>query len=142
MRISDWSSDVCSSDLQSVVPALVLRGAEDWMVDDLFGAAPLEGATLLAARFPRAYIDPNRRLDDVDPALLEGIWPEPLNPGPKSTLGIGPFRPRTNVSGPLLAGPLSVATLNARIESSRRPHRPKLTTTPGTPRTNAEKSKS
>src|SRR3546814_4105823 len=49
-------------DFQSVVPALVLRGAEDWMVDDLFGAAPLEGATLLAARFPRAYIDPNRRL--------------------------------------------------------------------------------
>src|SRR3546814_9871511 len=36
-------------DFQTLVPALVLRGAEEWMVDDLFGAAPMEGATLLAA---------------------------------------------------------------------------------------------
>src|SRR3546814_18052644 len=85
MRISDWS-------FRRVLfrsPHQVLRGAEDWMVDDLFGAAPLEGASLLAARFPRAYIDPNRRLDDVDPVLLDGTWPEPLSPGPKSALGIG-----------------------------------------------------
>lgn len=113
-------------DFQTLVPALVLRGAEDWMVDDLFGAAPLEGATLLAARFPRAYIDPNRRLDDVDPQLVDGIWPEPLNPGPKSALGIGLFRHRTNDGGPLLAGPLSVAGLSARIERCWRPYRQKL----------------
>src|SRR3546814_9419416 len=30
----------------TLVPHQVLRGAEDWMVDDLFGAAPLEGASL------------------------------------------------------------------------------------------------
>lgn len=113
-------------DFQAVVPPLVLRGAEDWMVDDLFGEAPLEGATLLAARFPRAYIDPNRRLDDVDPALLDGIWPAPLNPGPKSALGIGLFRHRTNDGGPLLPGPLPVEALRARIERCWRPYRQKL----------------
>jgi hypothetical protein len=84
---------------------------------------PLEGAGLLAARFPRAYIDPNRRLDDVDPALIEGSWPQPLNPGPKSALGIGLFRHRTNDGGPLLAGPLTVERLNARIERCWRPYR-------------------
>ncbi|HMA13697.1 MAG: N-formylglutamate amidohydrolase [Bacteroidota bacterium] len=110
-------------DFETVVPRQVLRGAEDWMVDDLFAEAPLEGATLLAARFPRAYIDPNRRLDDVDPALLDGVWPEPLNPGPKSALGIGLFRHRTNDGGALLPGPLPVAALSARIERCWKPYR-------------------
>ncbi len=120
---SPHSGRVYPSDFETVVPELVLRGAEDWMVDDLFAAAPLEGAALLAARFPRAYIDPNRRLDDVDPALIEGAWPEPLNPGPKSALGIGLFRHRTNDGGPLLAGPLSADRLKARIERCWRPYR-------------------
>lgn len=110
------------ADFETVVPQAVLRGAEDWMVDDLFGAAPLEGASLLAARFPRAYIDPNRRLDDVDPGLLAGPWPEPLNPGPKSALGIGLFRHRSNDGGPLLPGPLPVEALCARIERCWRPY--------------------
>jgi N-formylglutamate amidohydrolase len=110
------------ADFATVVPHSVLRGAEDWMVDDLFGAAPLEGASLLAARFPRAYIDPNRRLDDVDPALLAGSWREPLNPGPKSALGIGLFRHRTNDGAPLLPGPLPVEALRARIERCWRPY--------------------
>lgn len=120
---SPHSGRVYPDDFETVVPHLVLRGAEDWMVDDLFAAAPLEGSTLLAARFPRAYIDPNRRLDDVDPALIDGTWPEPLNPGPKSALGIGLFRHRTNDGGALLAGPLTVGRLNARIERCWRPYR-------------------
>jgi len=114
------------ADFATRVTETVLRGAEDWMVDDLFAGAPLEGATLLAARFPRAYIDPNRRLDDVDPALLAGAWPEPLNPGPKSALGIGLFRHRTNDGGPLLPGPLPVAALSARIERCWRPYHRRL----------------
>lgn len=116
-------------DFQTRVAHEVLRGAEDWMVDDLFADAPLEGATLLAARFPRAYIDANRRLDDVDPALVDGTWPEPLNPGPKSDLGIGLFRNRTNDGGPLLAAPLSVEGLRRRIERCWKPYRKVLAET-------------
>jgi N-formylglutamate amidohydrolase len=110
-------------DFATLVPERVLRGAEDWMVDDLVGDAPLEGASLLAARFPRAYIDPNRRLDDIDPGLIDGPWPTPLNPGPKSALGIGLVRARTNDGAPLLAGLLSPAALTARIERCWRPYR-------------------
>ena len=123
---SPHSGRAYPEDFETVVPDMVLRGAEDWMVDDLVSEAPLEGATLLAARFPRAYIDPNRRLDDVDPALLEGNWPTPLNPGPKSALGIGLFRHKTNDGGPLLARPLSVAGLESRIARCWRPYREKL----------------
>ena len=124
---SPHSGRVYPQDFETVVPEAVLRGAEDWMVDDLVGEAPLEGASLLTARFPRAYIDPNRRLDDVDPALIDGVWPEPLNPGPKSALGIGLFRHKANDGGPLLAQPLSVAGLQARIERCWRPYRSALT---------------
>ncbi len=123
---SPHSGRAYPADFETVVPELVLRGAEDWMVDDLVAGAPLEGATLLAARFPRAYIDPNRRLDDVDPALLDGTWPTPLNPGPKSALGIGLFRHKTNDGGPLLARPLSVTGLEARIARCWRPYRERL----------------
>lgn len=120
---SPHSGRVYPADFETQVPHQVLRGAEDWMVDDLFADAPREGAGLLAACFPRAYIDPNRRLDDVDPALLAGRWPEPLNPGPKSALGIGLFRHRTNDGQPLLPGPLPVEALAARIERCWRPYR-------------------
>ncbi|WP_193369863.1 N-formylglutamate amidohydrolase [Pelagibius marinus] len=126
---SPHSGRVYPADFQTRVTALVLRGAEDWMVDDLVGEAPLEGATLLAARFPRAYIDPNRRLDDIDPALIDGTWREPLNPGPKTALGIGLFRAKTNDGKPLLAGPLSVEGLQARIERCWWPYRRTLNDT-------------
>ena len=125
---SPHSGRAYPGDFKVAVSDLILRGAEDWRVDDLFGEAPLEGAGLLAARFPRAYIDPNRRLDDIDPALLDGPWPEPLNPGPKTALGIGLFRAKTGDGKPLLDGLLPVEDLRRRIEGCWRPYRDKLET--------------
>src|SRR5690606_14225696 len=66
-----------------------LRQGEDTHVDALWAAAPQHGATLIAAQFPRAYIDPNRTLADLDPACLDGTWPDPLSPGEKTRLGKG-----------------------------------------------------
>ena len=45
---------------QTAVPLAALRRAEDAFVDELFGAAPGLGIPLLAARFPRSYVDANR----------------------------------------------------------------------------------
>src|SRR6185369_7649230 len=39
---------------------LSLRRSEDAFVDELFAAGPAAGAPLLRARFPRAFVDPNR----------------------------------------------------------------------------------
>ncbi len=39
--------------------------------------------------FPRAYIDANRSLADIDPALLADAWPAPLTPSRKTEQGIG-----------------------------------------------------
>ena len=51
-------------------PLPMLRRAEDAYVDQLYDAAPAHGATLIAALFPRSYIDANRAADDLDPAIL------------------------------------------------------------------------
>ena len=47
------------------------------------------GATFIAANFPRAYIDPNRLLADIDPELLDAPWPGEVATGPKTQLGVG-----------------------------------------------------
>jgi N-formylglutamate amidohydrolase len=53
-----------------------LRQAEDSYVDELYASGPDVGAILIAARFPRSYIDPNRSVLDIDASLLEAPWPD------------------------------------------------------------------
>ena len=59
-------------------------------MDELFGMAPGMGASLLAARAPRAYIDLNRAADELDPAVIEGLVRVPHNPRISSGLGVIP----------------------------------------------------
>jgi N-formylglutamate amidohydrolase len=98
---------------QSVLDARAIRSSEDAFVDDLFGAAPLNGAPLLAARAPRAFIDFNRAPDELDPALIEGITRAPHNPRVSSGLGVIP----RVVSGAraIYRGKLPLAEAEARI---------------------------
>jgi len=66
-----------------------LQQAEDSYVDALFAAAPAHGATLIAARFPRSYIDANRSALDIDERLLAAPWTGPMVPSEKTLLGLG-----------------------------------------------------
>ena len=59
--------------------ALSLRRSEDAYVDRLFAPAVQYGAPLLAARFPRAYLDVNREPYEFDPRLIEGPLPPSAN---------------------------------------------------------------
>ena len=71
----------------------LLRQSEDTHVDDLFGAAPQNGAAWLYALFPRTYIDVNRTAEDIDPKLLSEPWPVEqfgtITPTERSLDGIG-----------------------------------------------------
>lgn len=60
-----------------------LRKSEDCFVDMLFAGMPKLGAPLLAALFPRAYLDLNREPYELDPELVR----EPL-PGHANTQSI------------------------------------------------------
>ena len=73
---SPHSGTTYPDDFGHAVPRALLRAAEDTHVEALWQAAPDVGATLLAAHFPRSYIDANRTLDDLDPELLDAPWPK------------------------------------------------------------------
>lgn len=67
-----------------------LRSSEDAYVDRLFARAPLYGSPLLCALAPRAYVDLNRAVDELDPAVIEGIERPAHNPRISSGLGVIP----------------------------------------------------
>lgn len=56
-----------------------LRKSEDCYVDELFQQVVGLGAPLIAARFPRAYLDVNREPYELDPELFCGRLPEFAN---------------------------------------------------------------
>lgn len=98
-----------------------LRQGEDLFVDQLYANTPQVGATLIAAGLPRAYIDPNRLLADIDQALLDAPWPGEVRPGTKTHLGIGLIW-RLLGEVPVYQRKLSVAEVQQRIERCYRPY--------------------
>jgi N-formylglutamate deformylase len=110
------------ADFGYACPPAVLRSAEDAWVDELYASAPEAGATLLAALFPRSYIDVNRSLEDLDPALIDGAWPGTLAPGEKTRLGLGLVRRLAKPGLPVYARTLTVGEIERRIATCYRPY--------------------
>lgn len=50
---------------------VTLRKSEDAFVDELFDFVPALGAPLIAARFPRAFVDANRAPGEIDPLMFD-----------------------------------------------------------------------
>ena len=86
---SPHSGEHYPEDFDHAPPRAIVRRAEDTHVARLYGGATRYGATLIEATFPRAYIDANRSLDDLDPGLLADAWPTPIAPSRKTEQGIG-----------------------------------------------------
>ncbi|HWI83870.1 N-formylglutamate amidohydrolase [Ramlibacter sp.] len=110
------------ADFGYAVPHQRLRRGEDTHVDRLWGDAPDHGATLLAANFPRTYIDANRALEDFDPAMLDGEWPLPAAPGEKSRLGYGLVWTRIDKATPLYDRKLTPQEVRNRVDRYWRPY--------------------
>jgi N-formylglutamate deformylase len=121
---SPHSGVLYPDDFGYAVPFEKLRAGEDTDVHVLWQALPSVGATLLAAQFPRTYIDPNRDVEDLDAAMLAGTWPTPLSPGAKTRLGIGlvwrDAGPDARV--PIYDRLLSVAEVQNRIATCHAPY--------------------
>ncbi len=74
----------------SALDPVALRRSEDAFVDELYRAAPDAGSPLLLARFPRAYVDPNREMWELDPAMFSGPIPDYINrASPRVRAGLG-----------------------------------------------------
>ena len=103
-----------------------MRQAEDTHVATLWRAATSSGATLLEANFPRAFIDPNRSLADIDPELLADRWPHPISPTRKTQQGIGLVWRMASDGVPMYARKLTSAEVMARIDHCWRPYHSEL----------------
>ncbi|HEX7968931.1 MAG TPA: N-formylglutamate amidohydrolase, partial [Stellaceae bacterium] len=102
---------------------LTLRRSEDSYVDEIFGAAPALGAPLLRARFPRAYLDPNREPFELDPAMFEDELPAFANTrSPRVRVGLGTIARVVATGEDIYARKLHVAEAMTRIDRLYRPY--------------------
>lgn len=83
-------------------------------IDALWSHAPKVGATLICARFPRTYIDPNRPQNDIDVSMLDAPWPHPVVPSEQTSRGYGLVWKQVR-DGALIYAQLSVAELRIEI---------------------------
>ena len=104
-----------------------LRMAEDTDIDDLYDFTPALGATLVCAEFPRSYLDPNRRVEDMDTSLIDGRWPHPVDQSPKTQSGIGLIWRSLGDKSPIYSRKLSVAEVSMRIAQCHAPYWAALT---------------
>lgn len=101
----------------------LLRKSEDSYVDELLGAAPHVGAPLLRARFPRAYVDPNREPFELDPAMFDDDLPAYANTcSPRVTAGLGTIARIVANGEEIYRRKLGVAEALARIDRLYRPY--------------------
>lgn len=103
------------ADFQPAVDPDMVRISADTHVDDIFAAAPDHGAPLLAALFPRSFLDPNRSLSDMDERMVAGTWPHPTRDSNTARRGMGLIWRKAWGETPMYDAPLPVAEAEARI---------------------------
>jgi N-formylglutamate deformylase len=113
-------------DFGAIVSEAELREAEDCYVDELYAAAHELGVPLLAARFPRTYLDPNRNAGDLDPELIEGglppDWPWTYRPSGKARIGKALIWRTLEDGRPIYARKLAPEAVRRRIERFHTPY--------------------
>ena len=99
-----------------VAPASTLNATCDMYVDDLWYSAPAMGASMLAARFPRGYIDTDRSAEDIDETMLTGAWPALTRLSAAGSRGIGLIRKFAAPGGRMYEAPLTVSEVQHRLQ--------------------------
>src|SRR5258706_3328732 len=113
---SPHSGHLFPDDFGAGVSEAELRGGEDCYVDELYAGGPELGVPLLAALWPRTYLDPNRNAGDVDLDLIEGTWPGEYRPSGKAKVGKALIWRTLEDGRPIYDGKLSPEAVRRRIE--------------------------
>lgn len=109
-------------DFGAVVSEAELREGEDCYIDELYAGGAELGAPLLAALWPRTYLDPNRHAGDVDLDLMDGPWPGDYRPSGKAKVGKALIWRTLEDGRPIYARKLSPVTVGRRIERFHAPY--------------------
>ena len=111
-------------DYRTPIPFTVAHDNVSAYLEEFYCAAPEFGATMLYALFPNTYIDSNRSELDIDPDLLDGEWPVPLEWTSKSGLGL--LKSKSRYGEPFQEKKLTVSEVMARLEKYHRPYHAEL----------------
>jgi N-formylglutamate deformylase len=115
------------ADFDAAVSRFELREGEDCFVDELYAPATEFGVLLLAALFPRTYLDPNRHQGDIDLDLIEGgHWPHEHVPSGKARIGKALIWRTLDDGRPIYSRKLAVGEVVARIERCHAPYHQRL----------------
>ncbi len=109
-------------DFGAAVSLRDLRDGEDCHIDRLYAPAVERGIPLLAALVPRTYIDVNRHEADIDPDLLDGEWPVPIQNSGKANIGKALVWRLLDDGRAIYDRRLAVEEVMQRIEQHHRPY--------------------
>src|SRR4249920_1400481 len=123
---SPHSGHAFPDDFGAAVSEAELREGEDCYVDELYAGGPEMGVPLLAALWPRTYLDPNRHAGDVDLDLIEGKWPGEYRPSGKAQVGKALIWRTLEDGRPIYSRKLTVEVIRRRIEEFHVPYHEKI----------------
>jgi N-formylglutamate amidohydrolase len=100
-----------------------IRRSEDCFVDELFSGAIRLGAPMLAANFPRAYLDVNREPWELDPRMFAEALPAFANiRSPRVAGGLGTVPKLVGEGLDIYPGRLPLVEATERVESIYKPY--------------------
>jgi N-formylglutamate deformylase len=107
----------------SRLTATGLRRSEDAFVDELFACAADLGAPMIAARFPRAFLDVNRAPGELDAAMFDGLLPMSVEaPSVRVNSGLGVIPRVVRDGAEIYRGKIAPHDAQRRIEKLYRPY--------------------
>jgi len=108
--------------------ATTLRRSEDAFVDELFAGATGLGAPLLAAQFPRAFLDVNRASAELDAGMFDAPLRVPVDaPTPRVVAGLGVIPRIVRDGAEIYRGKLKSGEADVRLSQFYRPYHQALT---------------
>ena len=123
---SPHSGQQMPPDFGSVRTVEELREGEDCFIDEMYLPATARGVPLLAALFPRTYLDVNRHAGDVDLELLDEPWPHAYQPSGKGSIGKSLVWRTLDDGRPIYDQRLAAQAVRHRIEHFHRPYHEQL----------------
>ena len=100
-----------------------LRRSEDAFVDELFANVVNLGAPLLAAHFPRAFLDVNRSVAELDAGMFHGTLDVPVDaPSPRVAAGLGVIPRIVRDGAEIYRGKLDSREADARLSTLYKPY--------------------
>jgi len=108
----------------STLPLTSLRSSEDLFIDEIFSPIVNVGSIMMAAIFPRSYVDLNRDHMELDPLLVKDL--RNFSKTPKVSAGLGVIPRVVDMQRRIYSKKISKKEVKERIDNFYFPYHKKL----------------